>query len=158
MSVPPLSAIRSRPPVAALTVNKMTLPASCARTRMYTHSTVENGFRDWTPRIDFRTMPSQSQVRLYLLCSSRQRYPRGSWRVRKRMGCRQISLGVDKRGSYLRMWDDGQGEHNNANGCNETGMSDANVKDLNGAKWTHAVKNSLVRFIIFELRPSSPKK
>ena len=30
----------------------------------------------------------------------------------------------------------------------EIGMSDANVEDLNGTKWTYAVKNSFIHFII----------
>ena len=37
---------------------------------------------------------------------------------------------------------------NNFNGCDEVVMSVANVEDLNGAKWTYAVKISLVRFTL----------
>ena len=52
-SAPQLNAIRSRPPVAALTFNNMKVSASCARPGMYVHSAVENGSREWTPRNDF---------------------------------------------------------------------------------------------------------
>ena len=37
---------------------------------------------------------------------------------------------------------------NTANGCDEVGMSNANIEGLDGAKRTYAVQNTLVRFII----------
>ena len=71
--------------VAALTFDKTKVSASCARIGMYIHSTIEKGFRDWTPRIDFsnngltdaltyrRYANRKARKRLYLLCSSRQK-------------------------------------------------------------------------------------
>ena len=37
---------------------------------------------------------------------------------------------------------------NTANGCDEIGMSNTNIKGLDGAKKTYAVQNKLLRFII----------
>ena len=46
-------------------------------------------------------------------------------------------VGVDKRGRYIFLGETMAKE--DISGCDEVGMSDANIEDLNSAKWTYAV-------------------
>ena len=89
--------------------------------------TIENGFRDWTPRIDLSNdglkdaLPYRRHANhnagklLYLLCSCVQRHLWGSRCVCSRMTCSRISLPTPRcapvRDAVFFRWDDGQGGH-----------------------------------------------
>ena len=152
----------------AVGLDKTKVSASCARTGMYMHSTVKKGFHDWTLRIDLATMPLrvfshtagtptivEGRKALISLVSDRG-ICEG---VRNHMECRRISLrcapvrgiGVNKQKSYLVSEMMAKKDVNSANGCDEGWHEWCkcwSFEGLNDAKWTYAVKNSLVYFTI----------